>query len=131
MNVIGKKKQKKGETAWFFPEDDVKNDFILVTEENRSKAVVLGRIMYVLERGIGRNHKKMMVKCFFEIRPRLYTSKIGIENHPYLPDHEIRITQEESKEDYARSFKQVIDDGIQKKNLYINLKDPLVNFVKL
>ncbi len=93
--------------------------FTAVTISNRKNAVVMGRILYVIDD----------IKCYkgyFVIRPQLVKGRLSITNHPYLPDNNIFIKEDEPFNDYKSSFDKLITLQIEKQQLFFKLTDQLI-----
>lgn len=88
---------------------------LLVTEQNRKFCVTMGRKMYAYKKN-GTHYDSL---GDFIIRPRL-------KKGTYICNgYETRIYNEESREEYAQSFDEVITYLIKQKRLYINAEEPL------
>lgn len=103
------------------------SDYTLVTHTNRKRAVLMGRIMYVIEA----NGNLVQYRGYFVIRPRLTKGRIIITDHPYMKDQNIWIPEEEDEKNYIDSFKNLIDLLISKKQLYFKLTDKLISYEKI
>jgi hypothetical protein len=92
---------------------------IQVTEVNRKFAVVLGRVLAICE---PKGNDLLLVLNEFDIRPRL---KKGWRVHG---SHKFYCTEDESREEYANSFKEILDTEIKKGRLYFNPKKHIVKY---
>lgn len=97
--------------------------FISVTAANRKNAVVMGRILYVID-------DLRTFKGYFTIRPRLVKGRLIITNHPYEKDQNYFLKEDESAEYYKSSFDKLITLKINEKQLFFKLTDTLVNYDK-
>lgn len=109
--------------------------FVLITEDNRKQAVVIGRIFYNLTVKNGKN----ILGGFWHIWPCM---KKGWVHHPYYPwDFEHPYIKDtgrthwkfyQEKDDnyikWVRTFKERIDKGIKDSNLYIRTTDPILKY---
>jgi hypothetical protein len=105
------------------------NDFVLITEQNRTNAIQIGRILYYIE--INPNK----ITGYTIINPCLTKGWRKIPNcpfeleHPYIngKTHWNCFFDENMNYDYwAKTWKIIIDSGIEKKNLYIRITDPIL-----
>jgi hypothetical protein len=97
--------------------------FRAVNEGNRKNAIVLGRVLYVISKG--------QYRGYFDVRPRLVKCRMSITNHPHMADQKVYIPEDESVEEYKKSFDSLITSLISEGSLYINIKDTLIKYSRL
>lgn len=103
-------------------------DYVPVTAANRKNAVIKGRILYCIEV----ISDKIINYCgYFPVRPQLTVGRLKMKGHPYLPDGDTYINEDENFEDYKNSFNELITILINKKKLYFKLTDPLIKYEKI
>lgn len=94
------------------------NDYTLVTETNRKFCIVLGRIIHIINGGYTFLSPDILT---IPILPRRIKYTFWITHHG-----KSWVTQEESREDYASFYGDIIDKHIGKK-LYVNLSEPIID----
>lgn len=95
-------------------------DFTPITSVNRKNAVILGRILYVID-------DLKIFKGYISIRPRLVKGRLKIE-HLHEPNQNYWLKEDETLEDYKSSFDKLITLQIETKQLFFKLKDPLIKY---
>lgn len=104
----------------------VSDAYILVTEANRKHCIVMGRVLWRLK---DYDRQFLEVTSFYYIRPQHVKGKRTITNYPGLSvPWVVWIFNEESEEEWAESFKSVIDHDIASGTLYIKKNEPLMEF---
>lgn len=101
----------------------VKNikDYTLVSSSNRKNAVVIGRILYVID-------DLLIYKGYFTIRPILKKGKLTIKDHLHEIDQNYFLREDEDFNDYKSSFDKLITQKINEKQLFFKLTDTLVKY---
>lgn len=127
------KKNSFREGPWKLAKGQI-DSFIKVTNLARKNAVVQGRILYHIEQ-VGKeytfNGVTLITPCFSK----------GYYWYPYMPwihvpsgvpsrTHWRVYIDDTDREQWIATFKHLIDTGIEKGNLYINPKDPILKFYK-
>lgn len=100
--------------------------FISVTTTNRKNAVVMGRILYVIES----NGTLVNYRGYFVVRPRLLKGEMKVHGHPYMTDQNYFLREDEDYNEYVKSFDKLITQQIEKKQLFFKLTDPFVKHIK-
>lgn len=100
--------------------------YLPVTTANRKNVIIKGRLLYCIE------NTGTLIKYngYFVIRPQLQKGWLKIIGHPFLPEANIFINEDEPFNDYKESFDKLITLLIDKKNLYFKLTDPLIKYEK-
>lgn len=99
-------------------------DYTLITTANRKNAIIKGRVLYCIEfAGTLINYNGS-----FFVRPRLIKGRLKMNGHPFLPDVNTYIGEDEDFNEYKTSFNVIITLLIEKKQLYFKLTDPLIKF---
>lgn len=111
--------------GWKIKPGDFKN-FIAVTTANRKNAVVMGRVLYVIES----NGTLIQYRGYIVVRPRLIKGELKIQGHPHMNDQNYFLREDEDYNEYVSSFDKLITQQINKKQLYFKLSDPLVKYIK-
>lgn len=101
--------------------------YILVTAENRKNAVIKGRILYGIEVV---NENIISYLGYFPVRPQLLRGRLKMSGHPFMPDSETYINEDEDFNDYKNSFNDLITLLINKKQLYFKITDKLIKYEK-
>lgn len=101
-------------------------EYTLITPANRKNAIVKGRILYCIDAaGTIINYQGS-----FPIRPQLTRGRLKMSGHPFLPDADTLVQEDENFDDYKTSFNAIITLLIDKKQLYFKIKDPLIKYEK-
>jgi hypothetical protein len=100
-------------------------DYTLITPANRKSAIIKGRVVYCIE-FIGKSI--INYNGSFPIRPRLVKGRLKMKGHPFLPDADTFVNEDETLENYKTSFDALITLLIEKKQLYFKLTDPLIKY---
>jgi hypothetical protein len=100
-------------------------DFTPITVTNRKAAIIKGRVVYCIE-FVGKTI--IIFNGSFPIRPRLVKGRIKMKGHPFLPDADTFVNEDETIEAYKTSFDALITLMIEKKQLYFKLTDPLIKY---
>jgi len=131
---MAKQSSNYGVAPWQLKKGAI-NDFTLVTEKNRSNAIVLGRILYFME-PIGVNH---IFRGAISVNSRLTKGKWMWPRMPWMPatkeatnktHFEVYVDKDEDYESWKTYYDYVITKGINEKTLYICQKDPILTFLK-
>lgn len=99
-------------------------DFVLVTEENRKKVIVVGRVLYTF-RPIPKGIKYF---GFIDIWPKFIKGWQDVKNHALFPDHDVFLTYDMSTEEYRSYFEPMLTKKIEEKVLYLRLTDKLAKY---
>jgi hypothetical protein len=99
-------------------------DYTLITPSNRKNAIIKGRIVYCIE-GTG---TLLLYNGSFPVRPRLVRGRLKMSGHPFLPDANTYVNEDEDFNEYKESFDALITMLISKKQLYFKLTDPLLKY---
>lgn len=100
--------------------------FTAVTAANRKNAVVMGRVLYVIES----NGSLVNYRGYFVVRPQLVKGELKIQGHPHMTDQNYYFREDEDYNDYVKSFDKLITQQIEKKQLFFKITDPLVKHIK-
>lgn len=106
------------------PITQLDESYILVTEEKKSEILVIGRPVYIFEKGQTKNY---YMGCF-DIRPKMKKGILTITGHPLFGDCECNVRETESKEDYLQSIQSVVQILLKKGILYYRENDRLVKY---
>lgn len=125
-------KQKKhdyGKAPWDLKNGDISN-YAQITEANRKNAIVLGRILYVVEKN-GRTHQFCGT---FSIDPRFTKGWIGYPIKPWeqgYPGHRrVYMPEDLNYEEWKSNNDKMITTFIQEKKLFIKTDDPILTYTK-
>jgi hypothetical protein len=114
---------------WDLKKKDIDN-FRIVTELNRKKAVVIGRILYIIS--LSKNTHTFrgtltVTPCFDK----------GYWMCPFMPwmnsslsHYSVRFDEPINKEDWVVSHKLILDKFISEKSLFIKPTDPILTYKK-
>lgn len=132
MDKSETKKHSFSAGPWPMKEKDMKN-FLMVTTLNRPTTVVLGRILYVIER-VGRIN---IFKGVISIDPCFTRGKW---KYPWKPWQKkpagasthfvVGFPEDMNYEEWARDNKNIIDKFIKEEQLYIKPSDPILVYFK-
>lgn len=100
--------------------------FTAVTASNRKNAVIMGRVLYVIEK-VG---SMITYRGYIVVRPRLVKGRVSVKQHPFLPDHGAYINEDEDFDSYRDSFNKIITLKISENQLFFKLTDKLVKYDK-
>lgn len=118
-----------GEGPWNMKKNAIK-DFIQVTEDNRKNAIVVGRILYVIDL----NGSVYQFRGTFSIDPCFTKGWFRYPLKPWqnnFPGHiKVFMPEDIDYNAWASQNKFLIDDYIFKKTLYIKPTDPILKFFK-
>lgn len=107
--------------------------FIPVTELNRKNAIVQGRILYIISE-VGKiityNGNRIVDPCFTKGKWRIDHAPWHIKNTP-SPTFDVYFFSSVEREHWASEWAAMIREGIQKKELFINPSDPIIQYFKI
>lgn len=124
-------KNNFGAGPWDLKKGDI-DRFILVTEQNRKNAIVQGRILYFIDRQKTFLGTILIAPCLTK----------GWWWYPHMPwaiipndvqnktHYRVYLDAGQDYENWASSYKFLIDQGILKQNLYICPEDKILQFFK-
>jgi len=100
--------------------------FTLVTQENRARAIVYGRILYIISFPVYRGS--------FSIDPFFEKGWIHYPFKPWMSSREshykVFINENMDYNQYVKSNKVLIDSLIAEKSLYLKSTDPILTYKK-
>lgn len=111
--------------GWKVKPADMKT-YTPVTAANRKNAVVMGRVLYVIES----NGNLINYRGYFVVRPRLVRGELKIQGHPHMTNQNTFIPSDEDYNEWKNSFDSLITQQINKKQLFFKLSDPLVKYIR-
>lgn len=111
------------------------DDYVLITESNRKNAVVIGRIIYYLER----SGLKLYKTGHVVITPCLPKGWWLIPHEPWVKvPRDVQnkthwncyLESGMDEEAWAKNNKYLIDRGIELKTMYIKPSDPILTYIQ-
>ena len=125
---MAKESPKTFNKAPWVAERRVLKNMIQVTEQNRKRAIVLGRILYIFE-PLG---LKFLYRGNFTVDPHFIKGKYLYPRKPWDGGghFQVTFTKDMDYSDWANSNKTIIQNFIKDGYLYINPNDPILTFVK-
>ncbi len=103
--------------------------FTKVTNENRKELIVLGRVLWIIEKNpIGTGY---IINGCFPVRPKMEakrTLSVSGDPHVGLKEYQVFIPFEEKLEDYKDRLNSVINKGISDGTLYVKNSEKLVKY---
>lgn len=103
-------------------------DYVPVTPENRKNVIIKGRVVYCIKVV---SETFMTYRGSFPIRPQLLRGRLKMKGHPFLPDADTYIPEDENFEAYKTGFNALITLLIEKKQLYFKITDKLIKYEKI
>ncbi len=104
------------------------DDYILITPENRKHCVILGRLIHVIQRNSA-NH--FDIKAYFDIRVRLEIGWMRMSTFAGKKDYEVYVFNDEDPISYKEQFSSLLNDGITRGIYYIKKDQRLVTYTKI
>lgn len=106
--------------------------FILITDINRKNAIIQGRIIYTISevgKVITYCGNRVVDPCFTKGRWRV-DHKPFAKNIP-TPTFEVYIYEGMDRASWSSFWETTLRDGIDKKELFINPSDPIIQYYKI
>ena len=85
--------------------NQVLENYLPVTLENKSEVLVIGRPVYVFEKGT----TKYKFLGAFDIRPRMQKGTLTIKEHPLFGNCTTKINENETVEEYKYSLQSMVN----------------------
>ena len=99
------------------------DNLILLTEENRKEYIRLGAIIWVIKTHYNKQYYDVVSQI--TIYPCLKIGWLYIKGDPLSKEvMVIEVFNNENKKEWARGYKEVLDYGIEQKNLYYDQNHP-------
>ena len=93
-------------------------DYVLITDDNKAKGLVVGRIIYDIDA------KTLVCRCSLEIRPRHEKGHWFVTNHQVHGDFDYWVIKnEESVQEYRDYLMKTVGRVKEEGRCYIRLKD--------
>lgn len=106
------------------------DDFVLITEANKKNAMVIGRIIYVIDDAKTKTPKyggyKTFDPCF---KQGLY--RITLPSFWSIEEMKHPVPADQDKKEWDRFWVAIINDGIKRERLFIKKNEPLIKYFKL
>ena len=126
---MAKVKVNKFNTCYWLLKKNEINEYKQVNNNNRKEIILIGRILYIIAK-TGSNH---IYRGSIVINPCF---EKGYYKYPLMPWQWTNVTHfkinldKTDKDDWARSYKTLIDGFIDEKALYYKKDDPILEFIK-
>lgn len=126
---MAKVKVNKFNTCYWLLKKNEINEYKQVNNNNRKDIISIGRILYIIAK-TGSNY---LYRGSIVINPCF---EKGYYKYPLMPWQWTNVTHfkinldKTDKDDWARSYKTLIDGFIDEKALYYKKDDPILEFIK-
>ena len=115
-------------SSWILKKNEI-DEYLIVNELNRKDVITIGRVLYIISKS-GSNY---LFRGAMVINP-CFTK--GWYNYPLMPwqcfdKTHFRVNLDETnKDEWAKSYKSLIDNYIQEKSIFYKKSDPILEFIK-